>query len=38
MATRDDDVLVKVSDFGLSKVVGADQLLKTLCGTPQYLV
>jgi serine/threonine-protein kinase Chk2 len=37
MASKDDDVDIKVSDFGLSKVVGEDQLMKTLCGTPQYL-
>jgi serine/threonine-protein kinase Chk2 len=37
LASRDDDVTIKVSDFGLSKVVGEDQLMKTLCGTPQYL-
>ncbi len=38
MATKDDDTNIKVTDFGLSKVVGEDQLMKTLCGTPQYLV
>jgi hypothetical protein len=38
MASKEDDVDIKVSDFGLSKVVGEDQLMKTLCGTPQYLV
>jgi len=37
LATKDDDTNIKVSDFGLSKVVGEDQLMKTLCGTPQYL-
>lgn len=24
-------------DFGLSKIIGEEQLMKTLCGTPQYL-
>lgn len=28
---------IKLSDFGLSKIIGEEQLMKTLCGTPQYL-
>eukprot|EP01114_Cavostelium_apophysatum_P007077 TRINITY_DN1876_c0_g1_i3.p1 TRINITY_DN1876_c0_g1~~TRINITY_DN1876_c0_g1_i3.p1 ORF type:complete len:491 (-),score=180.47 TRINITY_DN1876_c0_g1_i3:220-1692(-) len=28
---------IKLSDFGLSKIVGEEQMMKTLCGTPQYL-
>jgi len=28
---------VKLSDFGLSKIIGEEQLMKTLCGTPKYL-
>jgi serine/threonine protein kinase len=24
-------------DFGLSKIIGEEQLMKTLCGTPKYL-
>jgi hypothetical protein len=28
---------IKLSDFGLSRIIGEEQLMKTLCGTPQYL-
>lgn len=28
---------IKLSDFGLAKIIGEEQLMKTLCGTPQYL-
>ena len=28
---------IKLSDFGLSKIIGDEQLMKTLCGTPKYL-
>eukprot|EP01091_Cochliopodium_minus_P015729 TRINITY_DN5687_c0_g1_i2.p1 TRINITY_DN5687_c0_g1~~TRINITY_DN5687_c0_g1_i2.p1 ORF type:complete len:344 (-),score=142.78 TRINITY_DN5687_c0_g1_i2:32-1063(-) len=34
---KDDDLRIKLSDFGLSKVYGEEQMMKTLCGTPQYL-
>lgn len=27
----------QITDFGLSKVVGEQSLMKTLCGTPSYL-
>ena len=29
--------LTQITDFGLSKVVGEQSLMKTLCGTPSYL-
>ena len=28
---------IQITDFGLSKVVGEQSLMKTLCGTPSYL-
>jgi len=28
---------LKLSDFGLSRMIDSDQMMKTLCGTPQYL-
>ncbi|XP_071481598.1 serine/threonine-protein kinase Chk2-like [Diadema antillarum] len=31
------ETVVKVTDFGLSKFVGEQSLMKTLCGTPTYL-
>ncbi|XP_037960574.1 ovarian-specific serine/threonine-protein kinase Lok [Teleopsis dalmanni] len=33
----DDETLLKVSDFGLSKFVQNDSIMKTLCGTPLYV-
>lgn len=30
-------LLVQLTDFGLSRVVGEQSLMKTLCGTPSYL-
>ncbi|XP_072765279.1 myosin light chain kinase A isoform X2 [Anoplolepis gracilipes] len=32
-----DRPLVKVSDFGLSKLVNAKTMMKTFCGTPMYV-
>lgn len=32
-----DSPLVKVSDFGLSKLVDAQTMMKTFCGTPMYV-
>lgn len=29
--------MLKISDFGLSRIVGEGSFMKTLCGTPQYL-
>lgn len=37
LATKDDETLVKVSDFGLSKLVQNNSVMRTLCGTPLYV-
>ena len=37
MASSEDETLIKVTDFGLSRFVGENSLMKTLCGTPSYL-
>lgn len=37
LATTDDRTLLKISDFGLSKLVKNNSVLKTLCGTPLYV-
>lgn len=37
MANDSDETLVKVSDFGLSKFVDSQTMLKSLCGTPMYV-
>nr|XP_021188313.2 ovarian-specific serine/threonine-protein kinase Lok [Helicoverpa armigera] len=37
LESQDDDTLVKITDFGLSKFVGEDSFMKTMCGTPLYL-
>jgi len=29
--------IIKISDFGLSRVVGQASFMKTICGTPQYV-
>ena len=34
---RPDSDDIKLSDFGLSRIVGDGSTMKTLCGTPQYL-
>lgn len=31
------DHTIKLSDFGLSRIIGEGSFMKTLCGTPQYL-
>jgi len=33
----DDDTEVMLSDFGLSKIIGADTMMQTACGTPYYV-
>lgn len=33
----DEETLLKVSDFGLSKFVQKDSVMRTLCGTPLYV-
>ena len=37
LLTSENDSIVKITDFGLSRVVGEGSLMKTLCGTPSYL-
>lgn len=37
LVNDDEETLLKVTDFGLSKFVGENSLMKTLCGTPSYL-
>ncbi|KAK3727806.1 hypothetical protein QZH41_008227, partial [Actinostola sp. cb2023] len=37
LASDKSDTLIKITDFGLSKMVGEQSLMKTLCGTPSYL-
>jgi len=34
---EDDDTEIKVADFGLSKIVGADNMMQSACGTPAYV-
>eukprot|EP00043_Microstomoeca_roanoka_P021312 m.255095 g.255095 ORF g.255095 m.255095 type:complete len:489 (-) comp19073_c1_seq1:167-1633(-) len=36
LASDADDALVKVTDFGLAKLVGPQSFMKTMCGTPSY--
>jgi serine/threonine-protein kinase Chk2 len=31
------ETIIKVSDFGLSKFVNSQCIMKTLCGTPLYV-
>lgn len=37
LASDSDITLAKVSDFGLSKLVDAQTMMKTFCGTPMYV-
>lgn len=37
LATEEEYTLLKVTDFGLSKFVKKNSIMKTLCGTPQYV-
>lgn len=37
LLTEAPKTLVKVSDFGLSKIVNEDTVMKTICGTPFYV-
>ncbi|EDW80378.1 uncharacterized protein Dwil_GK18729, isoform A [Drosophila willistoni] len=37
LESNDEDTLLKVSDFGLSKFVQKDSVMRTLCGTPLYV-
>lgn len=37
LETNDSETLIKISDFGLSKLVQNNSALRTLCGTPLYV-
>lgn len=37
LASEDVETLVKVSDFGLSKITDEDSTMKTVCGTLHYI-
>ena len=37
LASEEKETLVKVTDFGVAKIVGETSLMRTLCGTPSYL-
>ncbi|XP_037535909.1 serine/threonine-protein kinase Chk2 [Nematolebias whitei] len=37
LASNEDDCLIKVTDFSLSRILEETSLMRTLCGTPSYL-
>lgn len=37
LESNDDETLIRVSDFGLSKIVQNESVMRTLCGTPLYV-
>jgi len=37
LTTEGDDAEVKIADFGLAKILNADTLMQTACGTPGYV-
>ncbi|XP_023936080.1 ovarian-specific serine/threonine-protein kinase Lok-like [Bicyclus anynana] len=37
LVSEDDDTIVKITDFGLSKFMREDSFMKTMCGTPLYV-
>ncbi|CAG4982930.1 unnamed protein product [Parnassius apollo] len=37
LESKEEETLVKITDFGLSKFVGENSFMKTMCGTPLYL-
>ncbi|XP_062038697.1 serine/threonine-protein kinase Chk2 isoform X2 [Lepus europaeus] len=37
LSSQDEDCLIKITDFGQSKILGETSLMRTLCGTPTYL-
>ena len=37
LLVKPDSDAIKLSDFGLSRMIGDGSTMKTLCGTPQYL-
>ena len=36
-SAEEEETLIKVTDFGLSKLFDSTQMMKTFCGTPNYL-
>ena len=34
---KGNEVTVKITDFGLARIVGEQEMMTTLCGTPQYV-
>jgi len=37
LATGELETTIKITDFGLSKIVGENSFMQTMCGTPNYL-
>lgn len=37
LATRDANTLIKITDFGLSKMIKNNSVLRTVCGTPIFV-
>ncbi|XP_006890584.1 PREDICTED: serine/threonine-protein kinase Chk2 [Elephantulus edwardii] len=37
LSSQKEDCLIKITDFGQSKILGETSLMRTLCGTPNYL-
>ncbi|XP_053443198.1 serine/threonine-protein kinase Chk2 isoform X2 [Nycticebus coucang] len=37
LSSQNEDCLIKITDFGQSKILGETSLMRTLCGTPTYL-
>ncbi|XP_045772874.1 ovarian-specific serine/threonine-protein kinase Lok [Maniola jurtina] len=37
LVSNDEETVVKISDFGLSKFIREDSFMKTMCGTPLYV-
>ncbi|EDQ90958.1 uncharacterized protein MONBRDRAFT_15828 [Monosiga brevicollis MX1] len=35
LTSKSDDSLIKITDFGLAKLVGPQSFMKTMCGTPR---
>lgn len=36
-STPDSEAIIKISDFGLAKVVSNENFMITACGTPSYM-
>ncbi|XP_048198677.1 serine/threonine-protein kinase Chk2 [Perognathus longimembris pacificus] len=37
LSSQEEDCIIKITDFGQSKILGETSLMRTLCGTPTYL-